>query len=351
MSTEPDPLQLELERAQTLVELGRYEEASAVLTQLLAREPEVAPAWCLFAQAQIAAGDSNSGLDAAERAASLEPENEWAHRLRSAALQNLGRPGAIAAAREAVAAAPHVWLTHNRLATVLAAANQNPDAALAAAERAVELAPNEPDAHRALGRAYEMRDDHAEAERCYRLALSLDPQNAAAHDALARRRLTASRRFGAGNLAAAASGFRDVVQANPRSAAGAANIEIIIRGFLSRLSYLVFVCVWASTLVTNHSGPSAAGRAVPLLLAAIPVGFGLRFLVSLAPDLRRRVGYMAFHGWLAPASYANAVALPLLVVSAAGPSGARIGFAVAAFLLSLAARVYLLWLRRRSRQA
>jgi tetratricopeptide (TPR) repeat protein len=347
VSTAHDPLQLELERAQTLVELRRYEEASAFLTQLLAREPEVASAWCLLAQSQLAARDPETALDAAERAAALEPENEWPHRLRSAALQNLGRPGSIAAAREAVAAAPHAWQTHLRLAEALAAAKTNPDAALAAAERAVALAPNEPNTYAALGRAYEMRGDHAEAERSFRQALALDPQHAGAHHELARRRYEASggrrRRFGAGNLAAAASGFRDAVEANPRSHVGAANVEIVIRSFLARLSYLIFVSVWLATFVANNS----SSRVVPALLIAIPMAFAVRFLIALAPDLRRRVGYMAFHGWLAPASCAQVVAIALMLVSAAGPSGARIGFAAAAFLISLAGRIYLIALRRR----
>jgi tetratricopeptide (TPR) repeat protein len=354
VSVEPDPLQLELERAQTLVDLQRYDEARALLTQVLAREPDEAQAWCLFAQVQIAVGDPKSGLDAAERAAALEPSDEWSHRLRSVALQQLGnKSGSIAAAREAVAAAPHAWQTNSRLAAALAFASRNPDEALAVAERAVELAPNESEARVTLGRAYEMRKDYAEAERCYKEALSLNPQSAVAHGALARRRYEASggklRRFGAGNLAAAATGFRDSVEADPGDPAAAANVEIVVRSFVARFSYLIYAAVWLSVLLVEH-GSADLARVGPLLVIAIPVGFAVRFVGGLTPDLRRRVGYSALHGRLGLAAYAQVVAIALLALVAAAPSGARFHLAVAAFLVSLAGRLFQLARRRRGHQ-
>ena len=50
---------------------------------------------------------------------------------------------------------------------------------------------------------------------------------------------------------------------------------------------------------------------------------------------------MAFHGRLAAASYAQSVAVGLLVVSAVAPAGARTGIGIAAVVLSFAARVTL----------
>jgi tetratricopeptide (TPR) repeat protein len=326
VSIEPDPLQLELERAQTLVELGRFEEARAVLTQLLGREPGVARAWCLFAQTQLAAGYPKAALDAAEHAASREPENEWAHRLRSIALERLGyRNEAFAAANEAVAAAPHAWQTHMRLAEACLVGRWNSDVALSAAKRAVELAPNEPNAHFVLGRAFEMCGEGAEAELCYRRALEIDSQHAAAHHELARMRYEASRgrrrrHFGASSLVAAASGFRTAVGANPRSAAGAvANIEVVIRSFLARLTHLIFVSVCVGVVVVWVSGSSVVGRVVPPLLLAIPAGFAVRFLANAGPDVRRRTQQMAFQRPIALVSVSQVVAVALLLYSAVGP--------------------------------
>jgi tetratricopeptide (TPR) repeat protein len=280
-----DQLVPRLERAQALIELGRFDEAASLLRGLLASEPGLAPAWCLFAQTRIGVDDAEAALDAAERAAALEPGNGWPHRLRSVALQQLGDlDGAIAAAHEAVSAEPHDWQTHRRLAISLIVASRDVDEAVAAAERAVALAPSEPGAHHALGLANDLRRNHAEAGRSFRAALALDPQYSPSHDALARRQLAASRFGRAGNLAAAAAGFRDAVRADPRAAHSATNVELVLRLFVARLSYLIFLIVWVASRVT---GDTLGDRIGPLLLLAIPAAFAARFLARLVPDLRR----------------------------------------------------------------
>lgn len=247
-------LQLQLERAQALVGLGRFDEAISMLLQLIASEPEIAPAWCLLAQAQTGVGDAQAALAAAERATALAPENDWPHRLRSVALQQLGDlDGAIAAAREAVACDPDNWQTHRRLAICLILAKRDTDYAFAAAERAVALAPHEPSTHHTLGAAYEMRGDHVEAEQCFRQALAIDPQYSPAHDALAHRQLASSRFGRAGNLAAAATGFRDAVRADPRADESATNVERVLQTFLARLSYLIFLIVWLGSRITGDT--------------------------------------------------------------------------------------------------
>lgn len=342
MSTdEPDPLVLELERVQTLVDLNRYEEARTRLTQLLGSEPNFAPAWYLFALAQLALGDDNAALDAADRVTALEPESEVPHILRSAALQNLRRPGAIEAARKAVSLAPDSWPAHARLAEALAAANQNPDAVLAAAARAVELAPNEAHAHYLLGSAYEMRNDQAEAERCFRQALALSPESADAHQGLARGHLPASggtlQFFNAGRLAAAASGFRDAVGADPRGETAVANVEVAIRAFVGITSSLVAVIAWASAIVVRFSEHSVVSQVVPPVLVVIPVGYAFLFLSNAPRELRRRARRVAFGGWLALVSYAQVISVALLLIVAFAPSGRRIDFAAGALFVNLGA--------------
>jgi tetratricopeptide (TPR) repeat protein len=330
---------LRLERAEALIGLGRFDEARSTLRELLGTEPDLAPAWCLLARAQIGLGEMEAALESAERGVALAPDNDWPHRLRSVALERLGdTDGAITAAREAVAKGPHEWQTHKRLALVLVHAKRDPDFALAAAGRAAELAPNEADAHCVLGLAHDARGEKKEAERCFRQALALDPQHSASLDALARRQLAMSRFGRAGNLAAAASGFRDVVHSDPYAAHGAANLELVLRVFLARLSYLVFVIVWIASRAT---GGTLGARLGPLVLLAVPVAFAARFLTSLAPDLRRQVRYVAFHGRLAAPSYAQSLAISLLLVSATAPSGARTGIGIAAVVISFAARLLL----------
>jgi tetratricopeptide (TPR) repeat protein len=332
-------LQLELERAQALIGLGRFDEAGSRLRELLAGEPNVAPAWCLLSQAQIGLGQTEGGLDAAERAAALAPEDDWPHRLRSLALLQLDDlDGAVAAAREAVALGPHNWQTHRRLAVALGAAKRDLDDALAAGERAVALAPNEPEAHFALGLVHHARKKRKQADQCFEHALALDPQHGPSRSALARRQLVGSRFGRAGKLADAAAGFRDVLQADPQADYAARNLELVLRVFIARVSYLVFLIVWIASRAT---GGTVGDRLVPLVLLAVPAAFAVRFLNRLAPDLRRQVGYVAFHGRLAAASYAQTLAIALLFVSAVTPSGIRKGIVIAAFVLSLGARLLL----------
>ena len=340
MSAPPaDARMLKLERAQALIGIGRFEEASTTLRELLGTEPDISPAWCLLAQAQIGVGQMESALDSAERAAALAPDDDWPHRLRSLALLQLGdEDGAIAAAREAVATGPHNWQAHRRLAIARGAAKRDLDYALAAGERAVALAPNEPEAHFALGLVLDARRQRKLADQAFRRALALDPQHGPSRTALARRQLVGSRFGRAGKLADAAAGFRDVVQADPRADYAVNNLELALRVFLVRLSYLVFVIVWIASRAT---GDSLGARLGPLVLLAIPAGFAARFLSRLAPDLRRQVGYTAFHGRLAAPSYAQTLAIALLFVSAAAPSDARTGIGIAAFVVSLGARLLL----------
>jgi Flp pilus assembly protein TadD len=339
MSSDLTDARLGLEHARALIELHRFDEASSLVGKVLSTEPDDATAWCLLSQARGGVGDSQGALDAAERASALAPEEDWPHRLRSVAMQQLGDDkGAVSAARAAVAVAPHNWQTHSRLAIALGVAKKDLSEALASAERGVELAPGQPAAHYALGVVNDRLRRHAEAERCFRQALELDPQHAPSHNALAARQLATSRFGRAGNLAGAAAGFRDAVQANPREVASARNLELVLRVFLSRLSYLVFLIVY---LASRDTGSTLDDRIGPLVLLVIPAVFATRFLVRLAPDLRRQVFYIAFHGPLAAPMIAQVCAVALLFVGAAAPGGDRGGIGVAALVTSLAARLLL----------
>lgn len=330
---------LKLERAQALIGLRRFDDAASLLQELVGADPEVAPAWCLLAQAQIGLGEMESALECAERAAVLAPDDDWPHRLRSIALEDLGdAEGAIAAAREAVAKAPQDWRTHNGLATQLLLAKRDLGEAEAAAELAVALAPHEPSNHLALGSIAQERGNRKEAEEHFRNALALDPQNGPSHAALAARKLRSSRFGRAGTLADAAAGFRTVVQADPTAGYAVKGLETTLRVFVARLSYLVFVIVWFASRTT---GGTAGDRIAPLVFLAVPAVFAARFLARLAPDLRREVRHVAFHGRLAPASYAQALGVALLFVSALAPAGARTGIGIAALVASAGARLLL----------
>ena len=139
-------LREELARAATMLDLGRYEEASTLLARVVSVEPGSSRAWCLFARAHLGADRYVEAVEAANRAAAIEPAEEWPHRLASNALMHLGNHAeALRAASESRRLAPSYWQTHVCVAQAALAAAQPALAASAAAE-ARRLAPNEPDA-------------------------------------------------------------------------------------------------------------------------------------------------------------------------------------------------------------
>src|SRR6202044_645301 len=102
----------ELARAATMLDLGRYEEASTLLARLVSAEPGSGRAWCLFARAHLGADRFTEAVEAANRAAAIEPAEEWPHRLGSNALMHLGHHGeALRAAAESRRAPPRAWGT------------------------------------------------------------------------------------------------------------------------------------------------------------------------------------------------------------------------------------------------
>src|ERR1700749_4067055 len=79
-------LRQELARADAMLDKKRYDQACGVLSRLVAAEPENARAWCLLARAHLGAGRHQSAVEAANRAVTLDPADEWPHRLASNAL-------------------------------------------------------------------------------------------------------------------------------------------------------------------------------------------------------------------------------------------------------------------------
>src|SRR6201996_8112186 len=100
-------LRQELARADAMLDMKRYDQACGVLARLVAAEPENARAWCLLARAHLGAGRHQQAVDAANRAVSLDPSDEWPHRLASNALLHTDNyPEALRAGMEARRAGP-----------------------------------------------------------------------------------------------------------------------------------------------------------------------------------------------------------------------------------------------------
>ena len=129
-------LREELARASAMLDVRRFDEASALLARVVSAEPESSRAWCLMARAHLGAERYTDAISAANRAVSLDPSDEWPHRLASNALVHLGNfPDALRAADEACRLAPGYWQTHVCVAQA-ALAGQRPGVAAEAASRA-----------------------------------------------------------------------------------------------------------------------------------------------------------------------------------------------------------------------
>ncbi len=162
-------------QAARLTAEGRPESAIAVLRPALERYPDHSAAWCRLSAALLDAGMPAESLEAAKRAMTLG-ERSWAHRLASLALIELDRyPEAVVSAREAVRRDAADWRCHVTLAEALV--HETPAESVRIARTAVALAPEEARAHEVLGDAAVSVHDWLEAERAYRAALRLEPDN------------------------------------------------------------------------------------------------------------------------------------------------------------------------------
>jgi tetratricopeptide (TPR) repeat protein len=258
--------QSDLTRAATMLDLGRYDDASTLLARVVAADPGSSRAWCLFARAHLGAGRFQPAVDAANRAVAIDPGEEWPHRLASNALMHLGqhREG-LRAASEARRLAPSYWQTHVCVAQAALAASQ-PARASAAAAEARRLAPDEADVHFLSGKVALARGDLAGARDHQERALAIDPAHSGAMNELGRIRL---RRH---DTAGAIRHFISASRATPGEQIYSRNIDVVILRSISRMIY-VFVLIalgliWVPTIVHVSAFPYLIGFGA-LLVATV----------------------------------------------------------------------------------
>ncbi|MGA2164466.1 MAG: tetratricopeptide repeat protein [Solirubrobacteraceae bacterium] len=295
MSASVDNMDAALERAGALCELRRYPEAAALLRQAIASEPQNPAAWSLLAAAELNATNYEDGLMAAEKAISFAPDAGWPQRLAAHALRLRGRTEeSIRHAREAIRLEPDGWQAHVSLARSLAANNSDLPEAREAAERAITLGPNEAEAHITAGVVAAAANDRSGAEASFRHALSIDPQNSVAHSELARMRMGGKYHTNPAGLAEAAAGYATSVQVDPRAAQARRNLEQVLRVFLAKTAYFIFIDAFLIARLGSGSGQAVA-RLLPVVLLAIPVGYAWRFIARLSTDLRKYLLHLLTH--------------------------------------------------------
>ncbi|MGA2521657.1 MAG: hypothetical protein ABSG81_12675 [Acidimicrobiales bacterium] len=334
-------------RAAALCDLGRFEDAIAVLGPLAAAEPDAPMPWCLLARAQIGAGHNEDALVCATRAVALRPDDEWPHRLRSIALGRLDRHAeAVTEARQSVRLAPHLWQTHHRLAYAHLAGGWHGTEARQAAAEACALGPLEAVTHTAVGAVALAAGDRDSAEAAFRHALTIDPNSDVAHNELARLHLRRRSLANAGGLADAASGFASALRANPRAGASRRNLELVVQVFLARAAYFIFLDAFLVARLLGSSA-SAPARVAPIVALAVPGAFVARFVGRLPRDLRRYLRGAMTGPRARVAAAIEAVAVLALGAGAVSPEAVRPDLAVAAAIAAFVGRVALSVERRR----
>jgi tetratricopeptide (TPR) repeat protein len=247
----------ELARAATMLDLGRYDEASTLLARLVSAEPGSGRAWCLFARAHLGADRFADAVEAANRAAAIEPTEEWPHRLASNALMHLGNHAeALRAAAESRRLAPGYWQTHVCVAQAALAAGQPAIAATAATE-ARKLAPNEPDVHFLSGKVALARGDLDGARGHQERALALDPTHSGAMNELGRIRLRRHDTIGA------IKHFISAARTTPGEHIYSRNIDVVIVRSVSRMIYvfvlIAMILLWIPAVAHTGRLPLAIG--------------------------------------------------------------------------------------------
>lgn len=345
---------LDLQRAEALLRLGRPDEALRRLTGLVAAAPDDGRRLVLLASALLQTGRVEDAVAAADRAVAVDPGDPAAHRLAADALLKLDRCSESArAASEGIRLAPHDERNHILLAYALASLAQSTAAlrprrrrqlqqARAAAEEAVRLAPDSADAHTAAGYVAFIGGPRRAAAASFRRALQIDPHHAIASANLGALGVNAYRLLEAGQQLGAA------LRSDPSQEESRANLALLLGrglGMASALS-LIAVLLQAISLESEMDGGSRTWRTA-VGAACLGVLLFASFAVRRLPPsvcrylrivLRRRPLYQLL-ALVAAASSANVLAIPAL------PRGLALDLAYLHLALAVAVLPVLLGLR------
>ncbi len=183
-----EPMALSL-RGRLLLELGRPKEAEIALTHSLAKDPDSAETLGLRGIARMQTGQREAARGDLERTASLDPSSLLAQLNLSTCNLELGRfPDALAAADRAILLAPDQVEPGLAKARALLASNRR-DEAQAILEDLIQRVPGDFRLHETLGRLYLDAGMHLEARDLMLRVVESQPRNAGAWFQLARAHL------------------------------------------------------------------------------------------------------------------------------------------------------------------
>jgi Flp pilus assembly protein TadD len=255
-----------LRQAEALLEIGRYEQATALVAGYLAGYPDSVAGLTLMAICRGLAGDTRATAQLARQAMALAPDDPWPRSVYVRAL--LAQDRYRQARRETellLSLAFEDWRTHY-LAAVAWSLGWRPNlrAALESADRACGLAPEEPDVHALRGAILDRLGDNRAAKQAWQRALGLDPGHAATQTQLSLSDL------GAGRVLAGVRGLTESVRATPADERAAANLREAVESLAIRLAEWTSVGLAAQLVVfLVADGALAATGWVPAVLGAL----------------------------------------------------------------------------------
>jgi tetratricopeptide (TPR) repeat protein len=274
----------ELAAAESLLDIGRAEDARRRVVNVVAAQPDNVDALLLLARCGIELDEPEQALEAATQAAGHEPNRPEAHILRASALMPLDRADeALQAADTAIALHPDMAAAHLVRSLALFNTYRQREAWTALSET-TRLAPEWAEAYVIQATMHHTFGRHRQAKQAYQRALALQPDHAGALEGLAQLALRRGR-----NLAALQQ-FGAAAALTPQTQNASAGVDRA----LTSLSGLAVLTAWLAASVLAVAGrhwvawPIAAAVLMPYLL-------WLRFFRRRLPDhlwaaVRTRMG-------------------------------------------------------------
>jgi len=168
------------ERAEILMEIGRWPEALEVLREHLSNYTDDYAALCRMAICHYSLGEFQSAFDLTKRAIVSEPDEEWAYRIQSLVFASNGEhKRSLDAARLCNEQAPDSPEALHCLFSAQVNFGELDDAA-ATLESIKYLAPDSSETYESIGLLALKREEYQPAETAYLKALSLDPESVSA---------------------------------------------------------------------------------------------------------------------------------------------------------------------------
>lgn len=285
------------DRLRLMLEAGRYREALAGAHRHLATSPQDPDLWEVVARAHLGLEEWQAALQALGTLVAATPNSPTPHLFAALALAGLGRnEEAVAASCEAVRLAPDLWTAHVFVAQYASAVGGQGALAWDAANRAVQLAPNETDTHAAMGLVALRAKRRDVAEQALLRALALDPGNHAAEHNLGLLRLRD------GQISVAAEHLGASALADPGASETGRAFHVLILRWLQRTHWVMWGTWLGASLLSGQfvSGSYNVGVLCAVLagLAAL-VWWTRRSVLAVGGHLRRVLWTVLRGSWTA----------------------------------------------------